>query len=138
MACFIEYTWKASFFPCLLSVPNNCIVVGLGVAVKAKTEMFGCFPCLLISSTMASSAVASSSMFGRDNVMVTAAMSLPAVEECASSMMTAKVFFLLLVTFSIANGNFWMVVATILVLLSIALARSVELHLSSITRISPL
>ena len=112
------------------------MVVGFGVAVKANMETLACLPFRLISLEIISSTSASVSS-PEPSAIVTAAISLPAVEEWASSMMTAKCFSFRPFTLSTIKGNFWMVVAMIFVLPFSAIARSAELHLSSITRIRP-
>ena len=132
----MEYTWNASFCPFVFWCPKSWIVVGFGVAVKANIDTLACLPFRLISLEIISSTSASVSS-PDPSVIVIAAISLPAVEECASSMMTANRLFFKLATLSTIYGNFWIVVAIIFVLPFSAIARSADTHLSSITRMSP-
>ena len=81
--------------------PKSCNVVGFGVAVNAKIDILACLPCFAISSVIMSSAVFSSIVISPEpSVIVTAAISFPAVDECASSIMTANFLFLRFTTSS--------------------------------------
>ena len=82
-------------------------MLGFGVAVNANTDTFSCLPCFAISSTIKSSVVLSSMPISpAPSVIVTAAISFPAVEEWASSMITANFLFLKFATSSTMYGNF--------------------------------
>ena len=147
IACFMEYRSKATFFPSSFRQPNSCKVVGFGVAVKAIMETLGCFPLRAISSSMispidfsssdTSTGVASLSLRLSERAYVTASMAVPAVEEWASSMITAKVLLFSSCTNSWMYMNLWMVVTMIFVLPLRASARSLDVHFSSMTLISP-
>ena len=132
----MEYTWNAFRSPLVFNRPKSWMVVGFGVAVNANIETLGCLPLLWISDAIISSASSRASS-PDPRAIVTADISFPAVEECASSMITAKVFSFKFFTQSAMYKNFWIVVAMIFVLLFSAIARSAELHFSSITFIRP-
>ena len=134
IACFMEYRWNASFLPFVLVLPNSLRVVGFGVAVNANTDTFSGLPFLLTSFARMSSASTSSPSL---KTSVTAFMFLPAVDECASSIITAKCLSLSAFTLPTIYGNFWIVVTTIFVLPSSARPRSADVHFSSITRMNP-
>ena len=103
-----------------------------------------CLPERLISWVNISWRSGSSFSSSADKVWVTANIFLPAVDEWASSMITANFLFFKLGPLLPASlmmfktyGNFWMVVTTTLVLLAKALSRSAELQSSSIVWITP-
>ena len=137
IACFIEYRSKASFFPSVFNEPNSWSVVGFGVAVKAIIDTLGCLPLLLISSSMRSAMLLSSSSRSSDRTYVTDSIITPAVDECASSMITAKVLSFSSFTKSKIFLNLWIVDTIIFVLPFNASAKSLEVQSSSRAFIKP-